>query len=137
MTARLMLAFGGGIGEAMIAFGVIIVTVLSIGAALSCGCEQVAGGRFVPLVIGLMMITNVLLAVVAIGRHDGALAMLVIGDVLALRYALTVRGRVLSARSKRLRLEPSRQANRHRSRRRPTQPPHLSTGEKNPSHGQS
>jgi hypothetical protein len=105
--------------------GVAVMTVLSIAAALTCRLDRLATARFLPPIFGLMLAISVLLALIAIGQHDSALATLVILDVMLLRYALTKRGHVLTARLERLRRDHalSNHAHPHRWPNPPSQPP--------------
>jgi len=105
--------------------GVAVMTVLSIAAALTCRLDRLATARFLPPIFGLMLAIGVLLALIAIGQHDSALATLVILDVMLLWYALTTRGHVLTARLERLRRDHalSNRAHPNRWPNPPSQPP--------------
>lgn len=92
----------------MTGFGVVLVTGASLALPLVCRAERLALARVLPLLMGLVMIAGAVLAVVAFGQHDAALAVVVLVDVALLRYALVLRGRVLTARLARLQQKRSR-----------------------------
>ena len=105
--------------------GFAVMTVLSIAAALTCRLDRLATARFMPPIFGLMLAISVLLALIAIGQHDSALATLVILDLMLMWYALTMRGHVLTDRLERLRREHALSNHAHPSRwpNPPSQPP--------------
>lgn len=74
------------------------MTGASLALAFACRSKRLALARVLPLLLGLVMIGGALLAVVAFRQHDPALAVVVLVDVALLRYALVLRGRVLTAR---------------------------------------
>lgn len=93
----------------MTEFGVVLVTGASLALAVACRSERLALTRVLPLMLGLVMIGGAVLAVVAFGQQDAALAVVVLVDVALLRYALILRGRILTARLARIRQELGRQ----------------------------
>ncbi len=98
----------------MTGFGVVLVTGASLALAFACRSERLALARALPLLLGLVMIGGAVLAVVAFGQHDAALAVVVLVDVALLRYALVLRGRLFTARLARLQQERRRQQLRRR-----------------------
>ena len=92
---------------AMTELGVVLVTGVSLALAFACRSERFALARVLLFILGLVVTGVVVLAVVAFGQHDAALAVVVLVDVALLRWALVLRGRILTARLIRLRQQSS------------------------------